>query len=95
MIGEWINRWLPTPASAHAAKFDSVLAATHTEGALIFLSWLVLFAIMLVKFRARPGVAPGKPAGQRWPRRRARHLLRLLHCLVAVWALGHHGGGSW
>ncbi len=67
MIGEWLNRWLPTPASAHAARFDSVLAATHTEGALIFLSWLVLFAIMLVKFRARPGAPPGKPAGQRWP----------------------------
>lgn len=67
MIGDWLNRWLPAPASAHAARFDGVLAAAHTEGALIFLSWLVVFAIILVKFRARPGVAPGRPAGQRWP----------------------------
>lgn len=67
MIGDWLNSWLPTPASAHAARFDGVLAAAHTEGALIFLSWLVVFAIILVKFRARPGVAPGRPAGQRWP----------------------------
>ncbi len=67
MIGDWLNRWLPVPASAHAARFDGVLAAAHTEGALIFLSWLVVFAIILVKFRARPEVAPGPPAGQRWP----------------------------
>lgn len=67
MIGNWLNRWLPAPGSAHAARFDGVLAAAHTEGALIFLSWLVVFAIILVKFRARPGVAPGRPAGQRWP----------------------------
>ena len=67
MIGDWLNRWLPAPASAHAARFDSVLAAAHTEGALMFLSWLVVFAIILVKFRARPGVAPGRAAGQRWP----------------------------
>ncbi len=67
MIGDWLNRWLPAPASAHAARFDGVLAAAHTEGALIFLSWLVVFAIILVKFRARPDVAPGPAAGQRWP----------------------------
>lgn len=67
MIGAWINRWLPPPGSEHAARFDGVLAAVHTDGALIFLSWLAVFAIILVRFRARPGVAPGRPAGQRWP----------------------------
>lgn len=67
MIGGWLNHWLPTPASSHAASFDGVLAAAHADGALIFLSWLVVFAIILVRFRARPGVPPGAPAGQKWP----------------------------
>lgn len=67
MIGEWLNRWLPQPASSHAAEFDGVLAATHTDGAIIFLSWLLIFAFILARFRARPGVAPGAPAGPRWP----------------------------
>lgn len=67
MIGAWLNRWLPAPASEHAARFDSVLAAAQGEAALIFLSWLVLFAMILVRFRARPGVAPGRPAGRVWP----------------------------
>ena len=67
MIGGWLNRFLPTPGSAHAAEFDAVLSAVHTDGALIFLSWLVVFAIILVRFRARPGGRPGRPAGQRWP----------------------------
>lgn len=66
MIGAWLNRWLPTPGSAHAARFDGVLAAVHTDGAVIFLSWLVVFVVILVRFRERPGVAPGTPAG-RWP----------------------------
>jgi len=67
VIGEWLNRWLPVAGSAHAARFDSVLAAAHTDGAIIFLSWCAIFVYMLVRFRARPGVAPGRPAGARWP----------------------------
>ncbi|MEP7118747.1 MAG: hypothetical protein ABI880_14255 [Acidobacteriota bacterium] len=66
MIAAWLNRWLPPAASAHAAEFDAVLGAVHTEGVLVFVSWLVVFAIILVRFRARPGVAPGRAAG-RWP----------------------------
>jgi cytochrome c oxidase subunit II len=67
MIGAWLNRWLPTPASAHAGEFDGVLAAVHTDGALIFLSWLALFGVILVRFRARSDRTPGRPAGARWP----------------------------
>ncbi len=67
VIGAWLNGWLPAPASTHAARFDSVLAAAHTEGAIIFLSWLAVFAIILVRFRARAGVAPGPAAGRHWP----------------------------
>ena len=66
MIGAWLNRWLPAAGSAHAAEFDAVLAAVHTDGALIFLGWLVVFAVILVRFRARAGGAPGPQAG-RWP----------------------------
>ena len=67
MIGDWLNRWLPPGASSHAAEFDGVLSATHTEGALILIGWLVLFLVMLVRFRARPGGRPGPPAGRTWP----------------------------
>jgi len=67
VIGAWLNRFLPTPASEHAARFDGVLSAAHNEGALIFLSWLAIFAVILVRFRARPGATPGRPAGARWP----------------------------
>lgn len=67
MIGAWLNRWLPQAASSHAAEFDGVLAATHTEGALILLGWLALFVMMLVRFRARPGGRTSAPAGRVWP----------------------------
>lgn len=67
MIGGWFNQWLPAPASSHAAEFDRVLAATHTDGVLVFVSWLLIFAFILVRFRARPGAVTGAPAGPRWP----------------------------
>jgi len=90
VIGDWINGWLPAPASSHAASFDAVLATAHTEGALIFLSWLVVFAIILVRFRARPGVAPGAPAGRRWP-------LVAIAAIVAgdVWLLAGSALPAW
>lgn len=66
MIGDWLGQWLPAPGSSHAAAFDRVLSATHTEGGLILFGWLVVFAVILVRFRARPGAAPGRPAGA-WP----------------------------
>ncbi len=67
MIGDWLNRLLPVAGSAHAAEFDAVLSAVHTDGAVIFLSWLVVFAVILVRFRAGQGRAPGAAAGSRWP----------------------------
>ena len=90
MIGAWLNRFLPTAGSSHAAEFDGVLAAVHTDGALIFLSWLVVFAIILVRFRARPGVAPGRPAGSRWP-------LAAIALVVAgdVWLLAGSALPAW
>jgi cytochrome c oxidase subunit 2 len=65
-MADWLARWLPAPASTHAAEFDAVLNAVHGEGGLIFASWLVVFVVMLWRFRARPGRAPGAPAGA-WP----------------------------
>jgi cytochrome c oxidase subunit 2 len=67
VISAWLARWLPPAGSSHAAAFDRVLSAAHSEGALILLSWLVVFVIVLVRFRARPGVRPGRPAGAYWP----------------------------
>ncbi len=65
-MAEWLARWLPQGASEHAAGFDAVVAAAHTDALIVFVSWLVLFAIILVRFRARRGHAPGAPAGA-WP----------------------------
>ena len=67
MISAWLARWLPPAGSSHAAEFDGVLSAAHSEGALILLSWLVVFVLVLVRFRARPGVLPGRPAAAYWP----------------------------
>ncbi|MGE0361294.1 MAG: hypothetical protein AB7H93_07400 [Vicinamibacterales bacterium] len=65
-MGAWLNRWLPVPASAHAGEFDAVLAAAHVEGLIVFASWLAIFVLILVRFRARPGRPAGASAGV-WP----------------------------
>lgn len=67
MIAEWLSRWLPAAASSHAAAFDRVFAAAHAEAAIIFLSGLVVFAVILVRFRARPGHSPSRPVANVWP----------------------------
>jgi cytochrome c oxidase subunit 2 len=46
-----IERWLPAAASDHAAMLDAVLVSVHAHMALIFVAWLALFVIALVKFR--------------------------------------------
>lgn len=65
-MGTWMARLLPAPASSHAAQFDAMLAAVHLDGFIVFGSWLVVFAFILLRFRARAG-GTGPPAGQRWP----------------------------
>jgi cytochrome c oxidase subunit II len=46
-----IERWLPAAASDHAAMLDAVLVSVHAHMALIFVAWLALFVVALVKFR--------------------------------------------
>lgn len=66
MIGGWLARLMPVAASGHAAAFDAVLAAVHEEAAIVFLGWLLLFAFVLVRFRAGANRRPGRSAGA-WP----------------------------
>lgn len=65
-MGSWLARLLPAPASSHAAEFDAVLAAAHVDGLVVFASWLAIFGLILVRFRASAGRTPGVTAG-RWP----------------------------
>jgi cytochrome c oxidase subunit 2 len=65
-MGTWMARLLPAPASSHAPEFDAMLTAVHVDGLIVFGSWLVVFAFILLRFRSRAG-GPGAAAGQRWP----------------------------
>ncbi|MGD9903472.1 MAG: hypothetical protein AB7U83_08370 [Vicinamibacterales bacterium] len=65
-MSRWLSAWLPQAASSHAPAFDAVVAAAHLDGLIVFASWLAIFAVILVRFRAGRGRAPGSPAG-RWP----------------------------
>lgn len=46
-----IDRWLPAAASDHARLLDSVLLSVHAHMLLIFVLWLALFVVVLIKFR--------------------------------------------
>jgi cytochrome c oxidase subunit 2 len=46
-----IERFLPAAASGHAGMLDAVLLSVHVHMLLIFVAWLALFAIALIKFR--------------------------------------------
>ena len=46
-----MERWMPAAASAHASALDAVLFSVHAHMLLIFVAWLALFLIALVKFR--------------------------------------------
>ena len=63
---DWLARWLPAASSSHAGEFDAVLAAAHTDALVVFVSWLTIFVLILVRFRARPGRRGGAVAGA-WP----------------------------
>jgi cytochrome c oxidase subunit 2 len=51
-----MERWMPAAASGHASALDAVLFSVHAHMLLIFVAWLALFLIALVKFRK--GVSP-------------------------------------
>lgn len=67
MMTGWIDRLLPTAASAHAAAFDGVLKAVHVHALLVLLAWLALFVVILVRFRAGAGRPTTAPLGGWWP----------------------------
>jgi cytochrome c oxidase subunit 2 len=46
-----LERWMPAAASGHASALDAVLFSVHAHMLLIFVAWLALFAIALIKFR--------------------------------------------
>ena len=46
-----IDRWIPAAASNHADMLDAVLRSVHVHMALIFVAWLALFVMALVRFR--------------------------------------------
>ncbi len=46
-----IERWLRPAASDHAAMLDAVLLSVHTHMLLIFVGWLALFIVALIRFR--------------------------------------------
>jgi cytochrome c oxidase subunit 2 len=46
-----IERWMPQAASGHASALDGVLFSVHAHMLLIFVAWLALLLIALVKFR--------------------------------------------
>ena len=59
-----IERWLPAAASDHAAALDAVLTSVHVHMLLIFIAWLALLAVALVKFRRGANPSP-RSAGAR------------------------------
>jgi cytochrome c oxidase subunit 2 len=46
-----IGRFLPQAASGHATALDAVLLSVHAHMLLIFVAWLALFVIALIRFR--------------------------------------------
>lgn len=63
-----IERWLPAAASGHASALDAVLLSVHVHMLLIFVLWLAVFGIALIRFRrgANPQARQQGVAGW-WP----------------------------
>src|SRR5829696_8236156 len=53
-----IERWLPRAASGHATMLDAVLFSVHAHMLLIFVAWLALFIVALIKFRGAANPTP-------------------------------------
>ena len=63
-----MQQWLPTAASGHAGMLDRVLLSVHAHMLLIFVAWMAVFVIALIKFRS--GASPtARQEGARgmWP----------------------------
>ena len=56
-----IEHWMPQAASGHASSLDAVLLSVHGHMLLIFVAWLALFLIALVKFRKGANPEPRAP----------------------------------
>jgi cytochrome c oxidase subunit 2 len=63
-----MERWLPAAASGHAGALDAVLLSIHAHMLLIFVLWLAVFVVALIKFRRGANPEP-RPEGVRgmWP----------------------------
>ncbi len=55
---EMIARWMPAAASGHAALLDRVLLNVHVHMASIFVLWLALFVLALIRFRSGANPTP-------------------------------------
>ena len=67
-VTDLISRWLPAAASGHASALDRVLLSVHAHMALIFVLWLALFVITLIRFRRGANPEPRKDGlGRLWP----------------------------
>lgn len=63
-----IERWLPAAASDHARALDAVLVSVHTHMALIFVIWLAVFVVALIRFRRQANPEPTSTrVGGKWP----------------------------
>lgn len=49
---EWLNEWMPPDYSAHGGALDQLNANVHWLMLILFVGWGLLFAYMLVRFRA-------------------------------------------
>ena len=49
---EWLAQYMPPDYSAHGAELDALNAYVHWLMLILFIGWGVLFAFMLIRFRA-------------------------------------------
>lgn len=63
-----MQQWLPAAASGHAGALDSVLFSVHAHVLLIFVGWLALFVVALIKFRKGANAEPRREGVRgMWP----------------------------
>lgn len=49
---EWLDQYMPPDYSAHGAELDQLSAYVHWLMLILFIGWGLLFAFMLIRFRA-------------------------------------------